>query len=136
MTAVVTRHGPPGGRRLVRGSHSLVDLGDRGVSDELGAVVVPSWQGPVAAPGRGRMGDQPGGAVSGISPGSAGGSWSSRIGAGARVSVRPRSRAEVTGADGPGGHHQRGVPGDRRIEADLGLVQPEAALSRAEFLSY
>jgi hypothetical protein len=40
------------------------------------------------------------------------------------------------GADGQGGHDQHGVPGDRGIEADLGLVQPEAALAELEALFY
>jgi hypothetical protein len=34
------------------------------------------------------------------------------------------------GADGRSGHDQHGVPGDRGIQADLGLVEPEAVLSR------
>jgi hypothetical protein len=38
------------------------------------------------------------------------------------------------GADGKGGHDQHGVPGDRGVEADLGLVQPEAALAELEIL--
>jgi hypothetical protein len=32
------------------------------------------------------------------------------------------------GADGQGGHDQDGVPGDRGVEADLGLVEPETVL--------
>jgi hypothetical protein len=36
------------------------------------------------------------------------------------------------GADGQGGHHQHGVPGDRVVEADLGLVEAEAALTGSE----
>jgi hypothetical protein len=32
------------------------------------------------------------------------------------------------GADGQGGHDQHGVPGDGGVEADLGLIEPEAAL--------
>ena len=32
------------------------------------------------------------------------------------------------GADGQGSHDQYGVPGDRGIQADLGLVEPEAVL--------
>jgi hypothetical protein len=40
------------------------------------------------------------------------------------------------GADGRGGHDQYGVPGDRGIQADLGLVEPEAVLAEFEiFLS-
>jgi hypothetical protein len=38
------------------------------------------------------------------------------------------------GADGQGSHDQHGVPGDRGIEADLGLVQPEAVLAELEAL--
>jgi hypothetical protein len=36
------------------------------------------------------------------------------------------------GADGQGGHDQHGVPGDRGVEADLGLVEPEAVLAEFE----
>jgi hypothetical protein len=36
------------------------------------------------------------------------------------------------GADGHGGHDQHGVPGDRVIQADLGLVEPEAVLAELE----
>jgi hypothetical protein len=36
------------------------------------------------------------------------------------------------GADGHGGHDQHGVPGDRCVEADLGLVKPEAVLAEFE----
>jgi hypothetical protein len=36
------------------------------------------------------------------------------------------------GADGQGGHDQHGVPGDRGVEPDLGLVQSEAALSAGQ----
>jgi hypothetical protein len=52
----------------------------------------------VAAPGGGGWASSRpvSGTVSGIMPGSAGGSWSGRTGAGARVSVRRRSRAAVT----------------------------------------
>jgi hypothetical protein len=32
-------------------------------------------------------------------------------------------------ADGQGGHDQHGVPGDRGVEPDLGLIEPEAALA-------
>ena len=40
------------------------------------------------------------------------------------------------GADGQGGHDQHGVPGDRGVEADLGLVEPEAALAELEAFFY
>jgi hypothetical protein len=40
------------------------------------------------------------------------------------------------GADRQGGHDQHGVPGDRGVEADLGLVEPEAALAELEALLY
>jgi hypothetical protein len=33
------------------------------------------------------------------------------------------------GADGQGGRDQHGVPGDRGVGADLGLVEPGAVLS-------
>jgi hypothetical protein len=36
------------------------------------------------------------------------------------------------GADGQGGHDQDGVPGDRGVQADLGLVEPEAVLPELE----
>jgi hypothetical protein len=36
------------------------------------------------------------------------------------------------GTDGQGGHDQHGVPGDRGVEADLGLVEPEAVLAELE----
>ena len=36
------------------------------------------------------------------------------------------------GADGQGGHDQHGVPGDRVIQADLGLVESEAVLPETE----
>jgi hypothetical protein len=36
------------------------------------------------------------------------------------------------GTDGQGGHDQDGVPGDRGVEADLGLVEPETALPELE----
>ena len=77
------------------------------VSGEPGALVVPGRQGLVAAaPGqpvpagaeRGRMGEQPGGLGDGErdQPRVGGRGWSGRTGAGARVSVRRRSRAAVT----------------------------------------
>ena len=37
------------------------------------------------------------------------------------------------GADGQGRHDQHGVPGDRGVEPDLGLVEAEAVLAEAEF---
>src|ERR1035441_5874447 len=40
------------------------------------------------------------------------------------------------GADREGGHHQDGVPGDRGIQPDLGLVQPEAVLPELEPFFY
>jgi hypothetical protein len=46
------------------------------------------------------------------------------LGAGAAAQQRGGN-----GADGQGGHDQDGVPGDRGVEADLGLVEPEAALA-------
>ena len=36
------------------------------------------------------------------------------------------------GADGQGGHDQHGVPGDRGIEPNLGLVEAEAVLAEFE----
>jgi hypothetical protein len=36
------------------------------------------------------------------------------------------------GADGQGGHDQYGVPGDRGVEADLGLAEAEAVLAEFE----
>ena len=36
------------------------------------------------------------------------------------------------GADGQGGAGQDGVPGDRGVEPDLGLIQPELVLSELE----
>jgi hypothetical protein len=36
------------------------------------------------------------------------------------------------GADGQGGHDQDGVPQDRVVEADLGLVEAETALAGSE----
>jgi hypothetical protein len=36
------------------------------------------------------------------------------------------------GADGEGGHDQDGVPGDRGVETDLGLVEPEAVFAELE----
>jgi hypothetical protein len=38
------------------------------------------------------------------------------------------------GADRQGGHDQHGVPDDRGVEADLGLVQPEAVFAELESL--
>ena len=38
------------------------------------------------------------------------------------------------GADGQGGHDQHGVPGDRGIEADLGLIEAETVLAEMEVL--
>jgi hypothetical protein len=38
------------------------------------------------------------------------------------------------GADGQGGHDQDGVPQDRVVEADLGLVRAEAVLAELEIL--
>src|SRR5258708_1109195 len=38
------------------------------------------------------------------------------------------------GADGQGGHDQDGVPQDRVVEADLGLVEAEAVLAELEIL--
>src|SRR5216683_1914054 len=38
------------------------------------------------------------------------------------------------GADRQGGHDQDGVPGDRGVEPDLGLVQPEVVLAELEVL--
>ena len=65
-------------------------------------------------------------------PGSAGGGWSGRTGAGARVSVRSAQQGGGDGADGQGGHGQHGVPGDRGVEPDLGLVQPEQSFPDSE----
>ena len=36
------------------------------------------------------------------------------------------------GADGQGDRDQHGVPGDRGVEADLGLIQPETVLAELE----
>jgi hypothetical protein len=36
------------------------------------------------------------------------------------------------GADGQGSHDQQGVPGDRDIQPDLRLVEPEAVLAELE----
>ena len=36
------------------------------------------------------------------------------------------------GADGQGGHDQHGVPGDRGVEPDLGLIEAEAVLAGPE----
>jgi hypothetical protein len=41
---------------------------------------------------------------------------------------------EQGGSDGQGGHHQLGVAGDRGVEADLGLIEPEAVLAQPELL--
>jgi len=41
-----------------------------------------------------------------------------------------RKISRLQGSRRQGGHDQHGVPDDRGIEADLGLVQPEAALCR------
>jgi hypothetical protein len=38
------------------------------------------------------------------------------------------------GADGQGGHDQHGVPGDRGVKPDLGLIQPEGVLAGPESL--
>jgi hypothetical protein len=38
------------------------------------------------------------------------------------------------GADGQGGHDQDGVPGDRGVEPDLGLIQAEEVLAGPELL--
>jgi len=40
------------------------------------------------------------------------------------------------GADCEGGHDQHGVPGDRGVEPDLGLIQPEAVLAGPETFFY
>ena len=53
--------------------------------------------------------------------------WGGRLGAGAAA-----EQGGGDGADGQGGHDQHGVPGDRGVEADLGLVEPEAVLSELE----
>jgi hypothetical protein len=39
------------------------------------------------------------------------------------------------GADGQGGHDQHGVPGDRGVEADLGLAGPKQPLPNWKFSS-
>ena len=64
-------------------------------------------------------------------------------GTGGRGLVRPHGRwrlraGPVTqegggdGADREGGHDQDSVPGDRMVEPDLGLVQPELVLPELE----
>ena len=50
-----------------------------------------------------------------------------RLGAGAAA-----QQGGGDSADGQGGHDQHGVPGDRGVAADLGLVQAEAALAELE----
>jgi hypothetical protein len=66
--------------------------------------------------------------VSGISPilGGRGLVW--QDGCGPAVPVQRGG----DGADGQGGHDQHGVPGDRGVEADPGLVEPEAVLPEFE----
>ena len=87
-----------------------------------------------ARAGRGRMGEQPGGLGDGERD-------HSRVGG--RGLVRPdragcpgagaaAEQGGGDGADGQGGHHQHGVPGDRVVQADLGLVEAEAALTGSE----
>ena len=90
-----------------------------------------------ARAGRGRIGEQPGGLGDGERD-------HSRVGG--RGLVRPdragcpgvgaaAEQGGGDGADGQGGHHQHGVPGDRVVEADLGLVEAEAALTGSEIFS-
>ena len=92
----------------------------------------------MAVPGGGRMGEQPGGLGDGERDHSrVGGRWLVRpdrrgcpgVGAAAQ-------QGGGDGADSQGGHHQHGVPGDRGVEPDLRLIEPEAALTRAEILFY
>ena len=49
------------------------------------------------------------------------------------VSAFPQLRGGG-GADSQGRHDQHGVPGDGGVEADLGLIQPEAVLAGLETL--
>src|SRR4029450_10006959 len=126
-------------------THSLADEGDLIVSAQSCALVVPARAGLVAAapvqpvpggPGRWWVGEQ------------APGFWDGErdhAGVGRRGLIWPHWRWCLSagavaqegggdGADGQGGHDQHGVPGDRGVEADLGLVQPEAALAELEVL--
>jgi hypothetical protein len=40
-----------------------------------------------------------------------------------------RQGCNFDGADDEGGHDQHGVPGDRGVQADLGLAEPEAVVA-------
>ena len=110
-------------------------------------MVVPAGEGLVAASPRQPVGGMAGwwgrcsraasrraisGTVSAIMPGSAGGGRPGRTGSGAGAPVPGLSRAAVI-AQMAAGHDQHGVPGDRGVEPDLGLVQPEAVLPASEF---
>ena len=55
--------------------------------------------------------------------------WQGRGGCGGAGAAAEQGGGD--GADGQGGHDQHGVAGDRGVEADLGLVEPEAALAEA-----
>ena len=70
--------------------------------------------------------------VSGIIPGAR---WRFLAGKDRRGSLGTGAVPEQGGGDGAdcqGGHDQDGVPGDRGVQADLGLVQPEAVLAELE----
>jgi hypothetical protein len=103
-------------------------------------MVVPAGEGLVTsspvqpAPGEAWRGGQSrraiSGTVSAIMPGSAGSGWPGRergLGTGA-VPEQPCG----DGADSRRALDQYGVAGDRGVEADLGLIEPEAVLATAE----
>jgi hypothetical protein len=71
------------------------------------------------------------GMVSRIFPGSGGVPGQGWPGPGSRCDPRGGGG---DGADGQGGYDQHGVPGDRGVEPDPGLIEPEAILTGSEIL--
>ena len=63
-----------------------------------------------------------------------GGRWLVRPGWRQGPGVGAAEQGGGDGADGQGSHDQHGVPGDRGVEADLGLVEAEAFLAELEAL--
>jgi hypothetical protein len=85
--------------------------------------------------GQGRMGEQPGGLGDGQRShsriGGQGLVWPDRGGC---PCAGAAEQGGCDGAYGQGGHDQHSVPGDRGMQPDLGLIEPEAAFPGSEIL--
>ena len=70
--------------------------------------------------------------VSGIIPNSPGRDWPGSSGRGSGGVAASPEQGGGYGADGRGGHDQHGVPGDRVMQPDPGLVEHEEVLAELE----